>query len=74
MAVDLKDTSIEHQEHANMDKKPGYGIKTDEESVQVIDEVWLGREKSLVRKLDKTLMPVIWVLYLFNYLDRNNIA
>lgn len=32
------------------------------------------REKSLVRKLDMTLMPVIWLLYLFNYLDRNNIA
>ncbi|KAF2193953.1 MFS general substrate transporter [Zopfia rhizophila CBS 207.26] len=31
-------------------------------------------EKRLVRKLDMTLMPVVWTLYLFNYLDRNNIA
>lgn len=31
-------------------------------------------EKSLVRKLDMTLIPVVWVLYMFNYLDRNNIA
>jgi len=31
-------------------------------------------EKKLVRKLDMTLMPVVWILYLFNYLDRNNIA
>lgn len=32
------------------------------------------QEKRLVRKLDLTLMPMVWVLYLFNYLDRNNIA
>ena len=31
-------------------------------------------ERRLVRKLDMTLMPVVWILYLFNYLDRNNIA
>ncbi|KAL4860325.1 hypothetical protein BDV12DRAFT_205210 [Aspergillus spectabilis] len=35
---------------------------------------WKATEKSLVRKLDMTLMPVVWVLYMFNYLDRNNIA
>lgn len=40
----------------------------------VQDEAWLDAEKSLVRKLDFTLVPMIWVLYLFNYLDRNNIA
>ncbi|KAJ9650163.1 hypothetical protein H2198_010525 [Neophaeococcomyces mojaviensis] len=31
-------------------------------------------EKRLVRKLDLTLVPMLWILYLFNYLDRNNIA
>lgn len=31
-------------------------------------------EKRLVRKLDLTLVPMVWLLYLFNYLDRNNIA
>lgn len=30
--------------------------------------------RRLVRKLDMTLMPMIWILYLFNYLDRNNIS
>jgi hypothetical protein len=35
---------------------------------------WISREKKLVRKLDLTLMPMVWVLYMFNYLDRNNIA
>lgn len=31
-------------------------------------------ERRLVRKLDMTVMPMVWSLYLFNYLDRNNIA
>ncbi|KAH8894628.1 MFS general substrate transporter [Thozetella sp. PMI_491] len=34
----------------------------------------LARERKLVRKLDATLMPMVWLLYLVNYLDRNNIA
>lgn len=38
------------------------------------DAAWLAAEKRVVRKLDMTLMPMIWILYLFNYLDRNNIA
>ncbi|KAJ6161430.1 hypothetical protein N7470_004826 [Penicillium chermesinum] len=31
-------------------------------------------EKRLVRKVDLTLMPTIWVLYLFSYADRTNIG
>lgn len=38
------------------------------------DPEWLATEKKLVRKLDLTLLPVVWLLYMFNYLDRNNIA
>lgn len=40
----------------------------------VMDENWHRVSRSVVRKLDMTLMPMIWILYLFNYLDRNNIA
>lgn len=39
-----------------------------------IDESFLETERRLVRKLDSTLMPTVFTLYLFNYLDRNNIA
>lgn len=46
------------------------GIPRDESS----NETFLATEKSLVRKLDCTLMPTVFILYLFNYLDRNNIA
>lgn len=35
---------------------------------------WLPGRSDVLRKLDMTLIPVVWVLYMFNYLDRNNIA
>ncbi|KAL6408708.1 major facilitator superfamily transporter [Ilyonectria robusta] len=35
---------------------------------------WKAAERRVVRKLDMTLMPMVWILYMFNYLDRNNIA
>jgi hypothetical protein len=38
------------------------------------DEQYDTTEKRLVRKLDFTLLPMVWLLYFFNYLDRNNIA
>ncbi|KAL5356407.1 major facilitator superfamily domain-containing protein [Aspergillus floccosus] len=31
-------------------------------------------EKALVRKIDLTLLPTIWVMYLLSYLDRTNIG
>lgn len=37
-------------------------------------EDWQALEKKLVRRLDMTLMPMLWVLYLFNYLDRASIS
>lgn len=51
--------------------------QVDAEKIEHADAVspeWKKTEKSLVRKLDMTLMPVVWVLYMLNYLDRNNIA
>lgn len=35
---------------------------------------WRELEKQIVKRLDMTLMPYLWVLYLFNYLDRTSIA
>jgi MFS family permease len=37
-------------------------------------EDWRATEKALVRRLDLTLLPTLWILYLNNYLDRTNIA
>ncbi|KAH7345809.1 major facilitator superfamily domain-containing protein [Pyrenochaeta sp. MPI-SDFR-AT-0127] len=44
------------------------------EQLQEYDEDTQLVERRLVRKLDMTLMPVVWILYFFNYMDRNNIA
>lgn len=31
-------------------------------------------QKKIVRRLDMTLLPQLWILYMFNYLNRVNIA
>ena len=38
------------------------------------DPEWGNKNRQLVRRLDMTLMPMVWILYFHNYLDRNNIA
>lgn len=52
------------------------GIEEDASDVSVLvdDEFFKRTSRSLVRKLDMTMMPMIWTLYMFNYLDRNNIS
>ncbi|KDN67543.1 putative major facilitator superfamily transporter [Colletotrichum sublineola] len=74
-----KDVSVNTVEHASSELTPpslspsSPYRSTPTEEVMARPE-WRAAEKSLVRKLDMTLMPVIWTLYLFNYLDRNNLA
>lgn len=41
--------------------------------IEIEEEAFQQHSRTLVRKLDFTLMPTIWILYMFNYLDRNNI-
>ena len=38
------------------------------------DPDFAAKEKALVRRLDMTFIPCLWILYFHNYLDRNNIA
>lgn len=35
---------------------------------------WQAKEKKIVRRLDMTLLPQLWILYMFNFLNRTNIA
>lgn len=35
---------------------------------------WRATEKKLVRRLDMTLLPLLWLLYWNNYLDRTNLV
>ena len=50
--------------------------QTKDGTVEYLDNnpATVAAHRRLVRKLDMTLMPMIWILYLFNYLDRNNIS
>lgn len=65
------DASSAHVEMGEITEK----VDPEDMGENTIDEErWNAVEKSLVRKLDLTLMPMVWLLYLFNYLDRNNIA
>ncbi|TLS24616.1 hypothetical protein PpBr36_08881 [Pyricularia pennisetigena] len=50
-------------------------VSTDDGGVlEMGEEEWRAAEKSLVRKLDMLLMPTLWILFIFNYLDRKNIS
>ncbi|KAL7764686.1 hypothetical protein ACKLNR_005831 [Fusarium oxysporum f. sp. zingiberi] len=64
--ADGKET-LELSPSKNTDREEGF-------SSEVNDPSYDAAQKSLVRKLDMTLMPMVFILYLFNYLDRNNIA
>lgn len=82
-------TSV-HSGHQNVtmiemgDKDKDAAIATDkeadllpstEEQIEALGIAdWRHLEKKIVRRLDITLMPCLWVLYLFNYLDRAAIA
>ncbi|GAB7336643.1 hypothetical protein MBLNU13_g10329t2 [Cladosporium sp. NU13] len=35
---------------------------------------WRQLEKKLIRRLDMTLVPMLWILYIFNYLDRASLG
>lgn len=65
------DANTAHVEMGTKSEKLDYEGSREDTTDQ---ERWDAVEKSLVRKLDLTLMPTVWLLYLFNYLDRNNIA
>ncbi|KAJ5111603.1 major facilitator superfamily domain-containing protein [Penicillium argentinense] len=53
------DVTSEKIEHASIDETPSF---TPEE------------EKALVRKIDLTLLPTMWIMYLLSYMDRTNIG
>lgn len=62
----VEKTQLEHLEIEHEDTLSSFGSPYSPESKAA--------EKCIVRKLDTTLLPMVWVLYMFNYLDRNNIA
>lgn len=71
---DLYDTNMDH---LDVDKKKVFehheGGSIDQE--EVINYVpGTAEEKALLRKVDKRLLPILWLMYIFNYIDRTNIG
>jgi hypothetical protein len=62
--VELVETSV----------KPTNQLPLPDELLHLDDASIQNLEKSLVKRLDWTLMPVVVLLFLLNILDRNNIA
>ena len=54
-------------------------VLADEESRELAEALrnyvpHTAEEKKLVRKIDAYLMPILWVMYILNYVDRTNIV
>ncbi len=62
------------QARSSLDEKADLAKHFDLEQDITATPEWRAKERRVVKKLDMTLMPMVWILYLFNYLDRNNIA
>ncbi|KAM0334494.1 hypothetical protein ACHAQA_001523 [Verticillium albo-atrum] len=73
---DHKDeAAIEHADTLSDEEKVAQNLPTVTAPIEALGiPDWQEKEKKLVKRLDMTLMPMLWVLYLFNYLDRASIA
>jgi hypothetical protein len=65
---------VEPTKMSSLDEKREIAAHIDLELDATQTPEWRAKERKIVRRLDMTLMPMVWCLYLFNYLDRNNIA
>lgn len=51
------------------------GVSNDEQAEALRNYVPnSAEEKKLVRKIDMFLMPILWIMYILNYVDRTNIV
>jgi hypothetical protein len=79
----LKDQQAQAQldasaEHTEITMAESYALEKSAQPLDAIEALndpdWEAKKKKIVRRLDMTLLPMLWILYLFNYLDRTNIA
>jgi MFS family permease len=69
LAQHISDTSLENAPTATRSKRQPPELIRD-----LSPEERAGLEKKLIRKIDTRLLPMIILMYIMNYLDRNNIA
>lgn len=71
-----KDTASDHQEHIEPVKNDTNRVagQIPESLLNLTEEERSHMEKKLVRKVDLRLLIMIVLMYILNYLDRNNIA
>lgn len=72
----MKETSIHNADHKHELGHIESIIADDPKLLAAAQEYVPGtaEEKRLVRKMDIRLMPILWVMYIFNYIDRTNIG
>lgn len=68
-----KEILSDHVENESKKSMEDLG-KTEGSIEEHLTEEYQRIERCIVKKLDCTLVPILWFMYLFNYLDRNNIA
>lgn len=65
--------NIQKAEHSQqMEEKSDVDVQMEDLSNE--DQDRCNVERRIVRKLDMTLMPMVWIVYLIAYMDRNNLA
>lgn len=67
-----EETAVDYDEENKLKHEQPANPEDEIDALGIPD--WRDLEKKLVTRLDITLMPCLWVLYLFNYLDRASIA
>lgn len=74
---DVKNKIVRHVSNASLENVPTI-TRTRKEPPELVkqlsSEERQHRESALVRKIDFRLLPMIIIMYIMNYLDRNNIA
>ena len=72
--AETKDNSIHVEVDTNMEK---HGISAEELELQQALRDYIPEtdaEKKLRRKIDIHLLPMLWIMYVLNYIDRTNIV
>ncbi|KAI0156943.1 MFS general substrate transporter [Xylariaceae sp. FL1272] len=59
---------------ADLDQAAARGLQAPEIIARLSPEQRIELEKRLVRRIDRRLMPMIILMYILNYIDRNNIS